>query len=156
MWFFSLIMDFSKIYQPLIFFLYFSDLFGICGAMLLLQVGIVQYQLILVIKWRFFLFCVFYSTLQKEGNLVLLLMSLSLLWWALILTYLPCEFGERLSNGMVEINDCIDQFNWYLFSLEIRKILPMILLSVQQPVEIRFFGSIACNRDSFKKVSFKG
>lgn len=79
-------------------------------------------------------------------------MSLSLLWWALILTYLPCEFGEQLSNGIVEIDDCIDQFNWYLFPLEIRQMLPIILISVQQPVEIRFFGSVACNRDSFKKV----
>lgn len=79
-------------------------------------------------------------------------MSLSLLLWALILTYLPCEFGERLSNGVVEISESIAQFNWYLFPFEVRKILPIILLGVQQPVEIRFFGSVACTRDSFEKV----
>lgn len=85
--------------------------------------------------------------------MVLLLMSLSLLWWALILTYFPCELGERLSNAMEEIKDSIGQFNWYLFPIEIRKVLPTILIGVQQPVEIRFFGSISCNRESFKKVS---
>lgn len=41
---FRLIIEFSKIYQPIIFFLYFADLFGICGAMLLLQMEIVQWK----------------------------------------------------------------------------------------------------------------
>lgn len=53
---------------------------------------------------------------------------------------------------MFEISESIDQLDWFLLPQEIRKILPIILLSVQQRVEIKCFGSIACSRDSFKKV----
>lgn len=79
-------------------------------------------------------------------------MSLCLLLWTLILTFLPCELGERMSSVMFEINESIDQLDWFLFPHGIQKMLPIILLAVQQPVEIKCFGSIACSRDSFKNV----
>lgn len=80
-------------------------------------------------------------------------MSLCLLWWSLILTFFPCELGERMSSAMLKINDVTEQFNWYMLPAEIQKMFPIIFISVQQPVEIKCFGSIACTRDAFKNVS---
>lgn len=82
-------------------------------------------------------------------------MSLSLLCWTLILAFIPCELGERVRNAMSEINDSINQFYWYLFPMKVQKMLPIILLSVQQPVEIQCFGSITCTRIQKGKLSGK-
>lgn len=81
-------------------------------------------------------------------------MSLSLLWVSLVIAFIPCEFGERLSTAMMEIDHFINQFEWYLFPIEIQKLLPIIIHSVQQPIEVKCFGSIALIRDTFKKVGF--
>lgn len=64
-----------------------------------------------------------------------------------------CELGERFRNLFEEIAVTIDQFNWYLFPFEMQRTLPIIILNVQQPVAIACFGSILCDRNSFKFVS---
>lgn len=84
---------------------------------------------------------------------MLLLISCFELFWAICLVFLPCEIAERLSYAFDGINRKIDQFHWYLFSFEMKKMLPMILLNAQQPVSLNCFGSIQCNRETFKMVS---
>lgn len=66
--------------------------------------------------------------------------------------FITCELCQRKTNSYEEFNDIIDQFKWYLFPTKIQQILPTILLEVQQPVHIECFGSIACNRETFKRV----
>lgn len=80
-------------------------------------------------------------------------MSFTLLCWSLILAFIPCELGKRINDAFVEINDLMDQFDWHLFSVEYVKMLLIILITVQQPVEIICIGSISCTREAFKKVS---
>lgn len=67
--------------------------------------------------------------------------------------FVACEVGQRLSNAYSEIADVFDQLNWYLLPIEVRRILPTIILYVQQPIEIMFFGSLSLNRAQFKRVS---
>lgn len=62
------------------------------------------------------------------------------------------QVGQQLCNAFAEIDDVIAQFDWYSFPYEIIKILPMIMITSQQSVEFKFFGSIASDRDTFKKV----
>lgn len=64
-----------------------------------------------------------------------------------------CEIGQRATNAFSEINDVIGQFDWYLFPDELKKILPIIIRFAQQPVDIKFFGSISSSRYVFKSVS---
>lgn len=66
-----------------------------------------------------------------------------------------CELGQRMTNGFGEIDDEIEAFNWYLFPYEIQKILTTILIRVQMPIELQYFGSISATRENSKKVSFK-
>lgn len=66
--------------------------------------------------------------------------------------FITCELGEKMSDAFVEINFTIDQFNWYLFPIDIKRMLPIIMANAQQPVTLEFFGSISCIRDVFKKV----
>ena len=64
------------------------------------------------------------------------------------------EIGQRLSNGFEGIDDKINQIDWYLLPMEIQRILPTIMINTQQPVFVNCFGSLACSRDTLKRVSF--
>lgn len=66
--------------------------------------------------------------------------------------FITCEVFGRISSKFDDINDIMNQYEWYFFPLNVQKILPIILIYAQQPVNIYCFGSIACNRETFKKV----
>lgn len=72
---------------------------------------------------------------------------------AFVLAFVACELGQRLADTFENMHATIDQFNWYLFPSEIKKMLPMIHVIAQQPVSVECFGSIKCTRDVFKNVS---
>lgn len=64
-----------------------------------------------------------------------------------------CEIGQRTSNMFEEICDEFGKFNWYRFPNEINRLLPVILLEVQEPVEFEVFGSITASRVLLRKVN---
>lgn len=47
----------------------------------------------------------------------------------------------------------IDALDWYIFPIEMQKMLPTILIEAQQLVALECFGSILCSREVFKQVS---
>lgn len=65
-----------------------------------------------------------------------------------------CELFQRVTDRFDEINDIVGQLDWYRFSHGIQKILPTLLINIQQPVFVVCFGKISCSRETFKKVSF--
>lgn len=71
----------------------------------------------------------------------------------LILVFIASELGQRMGDAFEEIDFTIGQFNWYLFPVKIKRMLPMIILDANQPVVLECFGSIACTREVFKNVS---
>lgn len=72
---------------------------------------------------------------------------------ALATVFVLCEIGQRIGGACNEINDVFDRLNWYLFPIEVRETLPMVILYVQQPINFKFFGSFACSREQLKRVS---
>lgn len=70
-------------------------------------------------------------------------------------TFVFCELGQRTTNAFEDIDDIICQFDWYLFPIELKRMLPMFVNVAQQPVEIACFGSFKCSRETFKKVCFR-
>lgn len=71
------------------------------------------------------------------------------------MVFLVCELGQRINNDFRTIDDVIAQFNWYLFSDELKRMLPIILINTQEPVVFDLFGNIACSREAFRKVCLK-
>lgn len=67
--------------------------------------------------------------------------------------FASCELCQRSTLAFDECNDMFAQFKWYLLPTGIQRMLPMILNFVQQPTEIKCFGSAACNREMFSYVS---
>lgn len=69
------------------------------------------------------------------------------------LLFISCELCGRLSTDFDDIKDLFDQkFDWYLYRLEMQRLLPIILANAQQSVGFPCFGSILCNRETFRKV----
>lgn len=73
-------------------------------------------------------------------------------FWALNLVFAACECVQRFTDAFGEINDVIDQLDWYLYPVEIQRLLIPIMMNAQKPVTINFFGSITCCREQFRKV----
>lgn len=68
------------------------------------------------------------------------------------LVFVSCELGQWLTDTVDGIHATIEQFNWYLLPVRVRRMLLLIIVVVQQPVEVECFGSIKCTRDVFKSV----
>lgn len=72
--------------------------------------------------------------------------------YALTVVLLVCELCQRATNAFNKINDTVDGFEWYLFPIEIQKILPTIMVVTQKIVGQECFGSMLNLRETFKKV----
>lgn len=73
-------------------------------------------------------------------------------FWAVNFVVIDCEAGQRLSNKNNQINDAINRIDWYLLPIEVQRILIVAIMHGQQPLHIKFFGSISCNREQFERV----
>lgn len=83
---------------------------------------------------------------------MLLWKSIIFTFFVLGLAFFSCDFGQRLTNKFDGIIYDFGQLDWYLFPIEILRMLPTILVGVQEPIVIECFGIISGSRDQFKKV----
>lgn len=90
--------------------------------------------------------------MSSEINTVLILISLAYGFWALFMVFFSCEIGQRFTNAYDEVDDAINQLDWYLLPMKVQRVLPVIMMKSQKEWSIECFGSIACNRETFKKV----
>lgn len=70
----------------------------------------------------------------------------------IVVVFFSSEMCDRLTTAFIGIDYGFGQLNYYLFSMEIQRILPTILMNCQEPVALKFFGNISCNRMTFKGV----
>lgn len=71
---------------------------------------------------------------------------------AFALVFIACELGQKMTDAFEEIDTTIGQIDWYLFPIEIKRMMLTIAANTQQPVTLECFGSIACTREVFRKV----
>lgn len=69
------------------------------------------------------------------------------------LVFIYCELCGRISTNFDEIKWQISQLNWYLFPMNMHRILPIVMINAQQPVYMECFGSIPSDRSTFQRVS---
>lgn len=72
--------------------------------------------------------------------------------YSLTVVFLVCELCQRATDAFYEINHTVDEFDWYLYPIEIQRMLPTILVVTQKIVGQECFGSILCVRNTFMKV----
>lgn len=90
---------------------------------------------------------------QHEADTAMLIVLTLEICYAFGFVCTGCEIVEKLSGLFNRIGDVINQFSWYLLPIEIKQMLPTIILTTQCPVVLKCFGSISCLRDAFKKVN---
>lgn len=69
------------------------------------------------------------------------------------MVFVVCELSQDLCDKYGGVDDSFGQFCWYRFPDEIKRMLPMVILFIQEPISIGCFGSIECSRETFKNVS---
>lgn len=90
---------------------------------------------------------------HNDDNLEVLPIIIIEVAYAFGVLLILCELCERNAQAFADCSATIQRFNWYLFPAKIQRRMPMILNFTQQPVEIKCFGNMPCNRDTFKHVS---
>lgn len=75
-----------------------------------------------------------------------------MMFWAYVLMYFLCEFGENVTKEFNNLDDTFFELNWYLFPFEIQRRLPITIAAIQQPVVLEGFVNCAFTREAFKKV----
>ena len=61
--------------------------------------------------------------------------------------------GGRINRAFGEIEDEMYQMDWHLFPMKLQKMVPIILINAQQPVEFMGFGNFPANRETMKRVN---
>lgn len=90
---------------------------------------------------------------QSHSDSVVLLQAVFFCVLAIVFVFIACELCHRLETSFSEINVAICKLQWYSYPINIQRMLVPCLIYTQQPVVIAFFGSIAGNREQFKKAS---
>lgn len=75
------------------------------------------------------------------------------MFWALVLSAIFCEVGERMSMVWTELDDEIKKINWYFLSTKMGKTVIITISFSQREVTLDGFGNISGSREIFKKVS---
>lgn len=89
-------------------------------------------------------------------NLGILIGLFGISVWSFVLIFIYCELGQRVNEAFNRPYDAICQHESYLYSIEIQRMLPVIILIAQQPIDLRGYGNFSCTRDRFKSVSGNG
>lgn len=89
---------------------------------------------------------------QRDQNVVMLLTIVYEGLYSFGILFMSCEIGHQLSTAFEEYSILIDQLKWYLFPVEVQRIMPIVIHFGQQPVLFYCFGSTACTRDTYKRV----
>lgn len=70
------------------------------------------------------------------------------------IVFVPCECGQRLTNGFHEVTDFFEkEMDWYLFPIEIQKLLPIIISNTHIPIVVDCFEVFDGSREQFKRVN---
>lgn len=145
-----LVSHFLKVYEFMIPVLFLWTLSSECGALLMLEIEVIE----CVQSKTKFISIYFQFQLNDDIELDGVLRFMVLLLWTNLTIFIFCECGQRVTNKFTEVNDIICQLNWYLFSIEIQRMMPNIMMITQRPVILRGFGNCYCTREAFKNVSF--
>lgn len=99
-----------------------------------------------------FLFWIQFQEQRNVNDSAGILLTFAFLFASYVCIFVLCEFGERVMAVFEEVSIAIDQLRFYLFPIDTQKMLPTVLVVAQDGVKLSMFGSIDCNRRTFKEV----
>ena len=75
------------------------------------------------------------------------------MFWIFATIAFFCEMGEMVTDQFEKFNTKLYQCDWYLFPIEVQRMLVIFMSDTQKPVFIHGYGNILCIRENFKKVN---
>lgn len=98
---------------------------------------------------------IFFLQSETDPNTAYLIVSLFFTAWSFGLMFFYCQLGEMMITHQFELfDDKLCQCKWYLFRIEMQKMLVIFMTDTQQSIFIRGYGDIRCTRATFKQVIF--
>ena len=83
-----------------------------------------------------------------------LLSQICTMFFSFFQIYIFCQLGEMVSGKFMDLSETIYQLEWYNFPPEIQRILIILLINTEEPVEFVAYGNIVCSCETYKKVIF--
>lgn len=123
-----------------------------CAELLALQFKLVEYELRKEIGFDLKLNEFYFSKMDQNSSSIDLLKVGIYLAWSFGTTLLCCELGEMLNSKFEQFSVALCQCKWYLFPIEMRHMLLIVITNAQQPTVLCGFGNIYCTREFLKKV----
>lgn len=111
-----------------------------------------NWRLLRTLHWNFRLF--FFQQSDDNSNTAELILPIIMVGWSFTIIFFYCHFGAMVCNQFSNFDDELCQCHWYLFPVEVQKLLLIFMSDSQQSTYIRGYGGILCTRDSFKNVIF--
>lgn len=71
------------------------------------------------------------------------------------LVFLFTEIGEQLESRSDEIDEAVNELDWNTFPLRAQRMMLIMIVTTQNPIQVTAFGGIPCTRETFKKVLFR-
>lgn len=91
--------------------------------------------------------------MEEHPNMTSLLRLVILTFWSFAQIYVYCDSSERV-DGEFEDIDVYSNSDWYNFPDKIRRMLPLLIGTLQQPLGFEGFGGVVCTRETFSQVNF--
>lgn len=91
---------------------------------------------------------------QSDHNAILIDLTISIImvFWTFFIILVFFEIGELVSKQFDMFNAELCQCNWYLYPIEMQKMLIIFMSNAQQLTFIRGLGNILCTRSKVKEV----
>lgn len=130
---------------------------NVCAELLILKEQIVVSSTFIYLGISPFNLLILFKILKSQDswNIPELVSSLQNVTQLLLINFLVCEFGERVSREYEILHYELCKCEWYTLSIEVQRIYSIFLAHTQQTPNIYAFGHINCSRYTFMKVISK-
>lgn len=79
--------------------------------------------------------------------------SLTLIFWSFALIFFFCHSCQSVTDRFSQLDNAVYHCEWHSYPIKVQRILPIIMLALQQPVVFHGFGNVFYTREAFKNVS---
>ena len=110
----------------------------------------------MVLTWQqfsnLFYFPAFLIKSEHVSNPMELINTFVIVFWSFASIFFFCAFGEMVTHQFNVFDDELCQCDWYLFPIEMKRMMIIFMVNTQQPAIIQGFANTVCTREAFKKV----
>lgn len=147
-----LIKYFSEIYETTVAVVFFGSIVTICTALSFLQLELVQ--CLNVFFSRKFVLIKKCMTFQITDDVDTLELFEAAVYGCCAFTEIvfTSEIGQIFGDKFEEIDEKINELDWYRLPMEIQRMLPTAMINMQQSTLITCFGTLSCSRETMKMV----